>query len=64
MIAFEVLKLPQEFVELCIRNCGVLMNVVALLVLSDLLAELVDASGGIHVRFRFWVLGYLGSGFL
>ena len=36
MIALEILKLPQELIELGVGNLGVLVNVIAFFVMADL----------------------------
>ena len=46
VIALEILELPQELVERGVRYRGVLMNVIPLLVVTDLLTKLGDAGCG------------------
>ena len=49
MIGFELLQLTQQLVELGVADLGLVRDVVALFVMTNLATELCDSGGDVHV---------------
>ena len=48
MLALEGLELLHQRIERIVGDFRIVVNVVALFVMPDLIAELLDAGGGVH----------------